>query len=93
MAAEVRRSIPNRLAKAHSAQQHQAQNGKVGQLSEDDEQEGKCLVSCARPVVDVVVENHNLRDVEGVADPDDREHGEGEEAEDLLGAAASLRSC
>lgn len=51
------------------------------------------MVGCARPVVDVVVEHHNLRDVEGVAHPDDGKHGEGEEAEDLLGAAGCLRGC
>jgi hypothetical protein len=93
VATKARRPIPNCLAKAHSAQQHQAQNGEVGQLAEDDEQEGKCLVGSARPVVDVVVEKHNLRDVEGIADPDDGERGEGEEAEDLLGAAGCLRDC
>ena len=93
MATEASRSVPYRLAKAHSTQQHQAQNGEVGQLTKDDEQERKCLVGRARPVVDVVVEHHNLCDVKGVAHPDDGEHGEGEEAEDLLGAAAGLCGC
>lgn len=78
------------LAEAHSTKEHQAENGKVRELAEDDEQEGKGLVGSARPVVDVVVEHDDLCDVEGVADPDDGQDHEDERAEDALSVCGSL---
>lgn len=80
------------LAEAHGAEQHQAENGKVGQLAEDDEEEGEGLVGSARPVVDVVVEHDDLGDAKGIAKPHDGKHHEDERAEDALGVGDSLQS-
>ena len=78
------------LAEARSTEEHQAEDSKVRQLAEDDEQERKSLVGGARPVVDVVVEEDDLDDLEGVAEPDDGQNHERKRSEDALGVRDSL---
>lgn len=56
-------------SKAPRTQQHQRKNAEVGELTEDDEQEGEGLVGGARPAVNVVVDEDDLGYAEGVAHP------------------------
>lgn len=79
------------LAEAHSAEQNQTKNSKIGEFTEDDKQEGKGLVSSAGPAVDVVVEHNDLGHTKGVAGPDNGEHHEDERAENTFGAFDSLQ--
>lgn len=90
-ATEGSRPSIERLAETHSTKKYQTQDREVRQLAEDYEQKCKSLIGCARPVVDIVVEHDNLRDVEGVPDPDDGENHEDERAEDALGVCHRLR--
>jgi hypothetical protein len=57
-------------AEAPGTEENKREDTEIAQLAEDDEEESEGLVGGARVVVDVAVDENELRNGEGVADPD-----------------------